>query len=1729
MATALQQQLAAIAANSTHQLDLKAQKARHSKSLLFEPRDAASQGFDTIYQICYEGFEELCMLDAWFSAFGRSLFSEQSKSEDRTQMTAAENGELDRMLENFLGLVGARLLLKPAMKAVEWLVRRFRVQEYNTEAVLLTFLPYHTSHIFPTLLSILPNQLPPMFRFLHPYVASLQSPPRHAVLAAAINNQGFFSAFSQYALRVARARHHSAVLLGFWASITAQAVNGMVDATRSGREAIRKQREEDVLLRVLPILQSALSIKGVPELYLGACMIMTILATKASIADKVLDAMMDAITGAWTSQTTEDGLTCLAVIAEEKEHVALPAKVARAVLEADASAQSLHQLSQRHRIDKLVLGIALSGIEVGNVPGLVTLIHESAERKRIDLSKLAPQLALGAPPDTVDETMPDAPQVEEPSVRQPGSGSAGPGIPELDFTGLPAPDDETISFLDPAMNATFEAFLSAFETACASESGVHSALDLPQLQRSRWAERPALLTLLARAWSSSQRPSARARALEAAALEVRAHKSPLALDLQALLPYIIVGLADTSHGGRRAAARLCVTIRETYGSSAGNTTKTAATWAKESLYGAQTARLHSLCAQDAQKFIDAALLPILEDCILDAQHVSRALSEALKGPDNTTPSTGGKEAKAMRTSLRSDVCTFLASHVTVTPVLRVKSDVLAVINSVGKVASDARKKVLIPYVKEWAAMPYERVQASCLAEGIAKHDLDRAVIGSMSYRSSDETSLLQEIATGGGGSALEIQAIAVKRLGALFASMKPAGQTALADYLLNLAVGEADVSSDALEALRTIQYTPEVLVSLVESLPNAADLQDEPSSTKKRRTSKTEHSTSRKPEPAMLDAAIRRITLVLEVLESAHPEKHPQLLQGLFHLLGELHQYKTLLGSQLVYLQGLLMGCLLSVVKGLKDSPKSSDVDRTVIRADLIVEAVRTTSSTQVHNTALLLISELATWAPELVLHSVMPLFTFMSTTLLRQSDEYSAHVTDQTVSRIVPPLAASLKKRGKDLVTGASELLLSFTAAFEHIPLHRRSGLFQHLVQTLGARVALFAVSAMLIERYPTDSRVEPFVGELMGHFAVATQLLALKQYLDLMFDALSPKRSLSNVILGFGEKDAEQIEASVNTLLQTMARLMEISGLRKRVAKEFAKSSGEAGTLRSIYAQLLEQTMQLSRDLASNDELRDTASSVLTSLLGLTPTKDFIESSAQLMQTGSDETRQQVFQSLESRVAQAKRGDSTLQQTFLEVLPNCCVFVAKEQPVAVRHAAITCMDQIIEKYGKRDRVAVLHAAKTVSGDAALGSEVVSLRTMSVLCLASMVEVLGDEFIPILPKVLSKTLDYLDETQSAVKCNKQMQSAAFGFATAVLDHLPWIYSAEYLDRTLQQAAVSRDIETDASSAFCALASRKIQAEPLLCSLDRTFAKMTKTNHKDAVQQHLDVMRRAIQHNNRRDLKLQSSIIFSILLKAFDLRRTKAVDEDDEDYAEILEFVDTVALDLVLKLDDQTFRPFFIRFVEWATSGLPKKDSTGRNLRLTSLYSFAHRFFDQLQSIVTSYASYLLENASQLLNTLALKTDEQRALLQILLQTLSSSFSHDQDDFWQAPDHFSAIVTPLLSQLEKAKTVQVTDYITPAITELAAAAASPEHHKAMNVAVMAYTRHESADVRLAAVKCERGITERLGLDWLALLPEMLPFISELQEDDDEDVERETLRWVRQIEDVTGESLEGMLQ
>lgn len=286
-----------------------------------------------------------------------------------------------------------------------------------------------------------------------------------------------------------------------------------------------------------------------------------------------------------------------------------------------------------------------------------------------------------------------------------------------------------------------------------------------------------------------------------------------------------------------------------------------------------------------------------------------------------------------------------------------------------------------------------------------------------------------------------------------------------------------------------------------------------------------------------------------------------------------------------------------------------------------------------------------------------------------------------------------------------------------------------------------------------------------------------------------------------------------------------------------------------------------------------------------------------------------------------------------------------------------------------------------------------------------------------------------------------------------------------------------------------------------------------------------------IDKHSKASVAKNVSNLSAIFLGALDLRRLEHAKGHTitVKLAEVEDAVNDVALKMVYKLNDAAFRPVFSQLIEWSSSGLPKSDALGTVLRQQSVYGFLHKFFDNLKSIVTSYATYVLESAAKVLSDTNPKDAEQRELWKRVLTTLTKCFEHDQDDFWQAPAHFSAVGPVLVEQLKHAPHMDLTEVLIPAVVELAAAADSQEHQKELNTALLKHLRSETAAIRLAVVMCEQALVDKVGEEWLSMLPEMLPFISELQDDDDEVVDRETHRWIVKIEGVLGESLDSMLQ
>jgi U3 small nucleolar RNA-associated protein 10 len=97
------------------------------------------------------------------------------------------------------------------------------------------------------------------------------------------------------------------------------------------------------------------------------------------------------------------------------------------------------------------------------------------------------------------------------------------------------------------------------------------------------------------------------------------------------------------------------------------------------------------------------------------------------------------------------------------------------------------------------------------------------------------------------------------------------------------------------------------------------------------------------------------------------------------------------------------------------------------------------------------------------------------------------------------------------------------------------------------------------------------------------------------------------------------------------------------------------------------------------------------------------------------------------------------------------------------------------------------------------------------------------------------------------------------------------------------------------------------------------------------------------------------------------------------------------------------------------------------------------------------------------------------------------------------------------------------------IVALASAAGDEQKWKPLNHAVLQACSHESrGEVRKAGVRCLLSLIKSIGEEYMVLIPECLPVLSELLEDTDEEISGAAQECITSSEELLGESLEDSL-
>lgn len=918
----------------------------------------------------------------------------------------------------------------------------------------------------------------------------------------------------------------------------------MLDAARSGRRDVEKERHEDIILQVLPVLNDGLAMKNVSELVIGCYMISVVLAQKAALQDEVLDGLMEAVVSSWTSETASSGLICVAVLVQQKPDATITKKVFKAILRLDHKVAQLSEIATQYRTSNLLLAVVarcaedltkhkdstrldlLSSVfqsqllgeaemskamalvlnaasnahKDGAIPlniqtqladlvqhfnrseALQPIFQNTIAESSLDMSALEQNLQ------TVIDSAPEPKAIEdvqmEDAVEEEEQDAFIPALESLAKANL-----AEISFLSAQSLPVFDNLIQAFALATGSQEKLDSFTNLPVLGKAEATKTPRFLSFFARVFTGPYPIGTKVAALSTVS-SVLESISDSDLDLQALLPFLLIALADPSERIRRETAGLLALVGAVYKKSKKDD-DSLKIWGQVALYGQgeNSKNIQWISSRDAQKIFERALLPGLEEYVLDPGHVARVLENTLRG------SSKESSASELKKPVRLAFFTYLCSHAVNIPLFAPKLELLKLLNNVDRTGGTTRTNELRPLLDMWRGLNDADVLKICEKERLAVSEVEEQIVQIVTPKEKDALSILLANVSPGAESIRTSLAVAIfERMKSIWSRVSEDRQAVAAERLFNIALGlstgDTALASNCRDVLRSVELFGSILFQFLEKIPvSLTDMEPLAPAPKRRRTSQSNMVAMTVKDGADLSKLMDKMTFILELVDSSTPEAHPELAEGLFQTLAALHHFKSQIQSGMSYLLSLALGSLLAIVNRSRESGKPQ-FDTSVIRADLVVDCVRTTESPQVQNVALLLVAGLSAIAPELVLHSVMPIFTFMGSSVLRKDDDYSVSVIDQTIDQVVPALIQSLRNQKRDIVSGTSELLLSFTAAFEHIPSHRRLRLFHALITKLGTQDFLFAVLAMLANRYAMDKDVLTLMTGLVSDASPTVEL---------------------------------------------------------------------------------------------------------------------------------------------------------------------------------------------------------------------------------------------------------------------------------------------------------------------------------------------------------------------------------------------------------------------------------------------------------------------------------------------------------------------------------------------------------------------------------------------------------------------------------------------------------------
>ncbi|GMM33388.1 snoRNA-binding rRNA-processing protein [Saccharomycopsis crataegensis] len=1860
--SSLANQLNKIAASSTSTvLDRKKRQKIHSTSLIFEPKVAATQDYSSILSHSLQALEDLEEVNSKFERFKFSLFSETAIGIDRNVQSKEQNDDLDNAIDSFLLLVAPYWNSPLSYNSVEWLVRRFYIHIHNAESLLLSILPYYRTPIFSKVLSIIPN-LPPLFSWLTGLKKSGSPVTRESLVKGGFCDIEFVELYTKYledllAKNFVYPNQLIFLVSSMASSFAYNATNeefldklaGLVLKLSAQLLATTKMESQVAANTMLVVLSATIPLSSeiINAVVEGVCA--NPLNKKSAITTvfKIYQSIQG-VPDAFPSQNFDSMFNIIKsddeevfknlVVSDSTDGHKLFISITRRIISEDAfdSFPSLYDVlgkislstASRSALINDVIQISTTSIEdKSNLIKFIEYVSKDSkelfinilsEKYNLSVSQFEMDLQHVLTSLKVDETeidgadlsksvIIDVDEEEKQSFKQNISESSHAAGSFLVLT--KEIDEEFKKLCQLFMKAVKLNFVDEFLSNIFKQNQIYAITFLLRVALTQNCPVVVRVVSLDKTYEAFK----------------NLHDS---MFLMTVFPIFLAILSDSNKIIRQKASLALIILKNNAVVAKSNSTMAENLFLKDDIFGAENGpKIVVLAPKDSIKVLDI-LIDNQSSLVIDKDQLFKIFESLIY--------TGSLCKK-----INDLILAYLAENSKIINLPFVKINLMRLVNIGTKSLKNAAASSVIfaDFLNEYLTRrPFwidQCADSKCDFSYFESQILNLLDFGKKSKQhDSKKTSVITSLTflqKALNSNYQELVDLSVKKLIACFSNLKFDYQIALAQSIIESSTSaDTVILYDALLVLQSLPLTTDVFVKLFGNFQlykngsqnnmseNGNNNENVPK--RRRRSSASTRQAMKKTEVTKLaEVHLRNVIILLETFEKIGTDLQPNsdLLVSLFNLLSDLETLGADGNLPVLYAQESLANCLIISIKN--SNKYNVKLESNSIRADVLVSIIRSSNSPQLQNKLLLVISELAILEPEFILHSIMPIFTFMGAYTIKQDDEYSSYVIEQTISKVIPALALNASTSSNQLEE-IEFLLTSFISAFNHVPRHRRVKLFSTLSTILkpenSIHIIMFLIGkqyskASIKHKYNECKLLVDFVKSLMKNFPIADQLTSIEKLIQLWSfipnssinedsdeevvnqikwrpifgpeflemndqDLLLLKKNLINFIDRSIITDSETNSHSLPYLKLQVATLL----LNPRASEEDIDSL--LAIFNNIISHILLELSGSSRKITSeNDSVIEIASKInrkfyklLNDVLSLLPVKFFVEAIIKLTELTYNEENSIVISNvifLASRQFELETSDNEVSIESGNKLCGVLVKIVEEycespkvEVLEIVQNSLDTLSALVDKFHQSiDNVYMTKIMTLLTKTGANNLSLINnfdtpeLIISSLNLISNIVSVIGMKSIAFLSKVLPPSFEVFDKCNNILKKEStkdeesledeseddddesntyQLIETSVGLMySCFIKKMPQIISSNLnriLTELLNENLIKKDIKLSILNIVFTHVDLKVLFKSLLNIWDSKDFQRTSSS---TIGLYLNLLTQTIEGLERSATVGCIGIFLKFMISCFEFIRSN--DEtifNRNAIARIETLIFNCELQFVMKLNDKAFRPLFSSAVNW-TFDNNHLESQDDFVKVSIFLKFFVKLQENLKSIITNYYSYFADHVYKLLDNFSNKNvsinEEYSVNVQrLVLISLNASFRYDQDEYWAVNTRFEKITLALTNQLENTN-AKLGKHLTKAITTLAVKNSKvAEHNKALNKLLINHLKVDcSAQEKFSTIKVFENIYVKVGTSWLSLLPQLVPFIAELLEDDDEKIEMEVRSGlVKVIEDVLGESLDKYL-